>query len=402
MTLLKTKTLPLKAGVDTSDATATASDILLGKTAYTADGKVTGTYNKLQQLVDGSIITITAEDLAGVTSIRSNAFRGLSSLVNIEFPNTLTTIGAGAFYECQNLESRIVIPIGNTTIGNYTFYRCFKVPEIVVSEGVSSIGYGAIQECTMITSITLPSTITNIGGNALYSCTALTGITILATTPPTLESIGAFQNTNNCPIYVPVQSLNAYKTATNWSSFASRIQPIPSEGLAFSVANNEATVTAIGDCTDTFIVIPSTYQGNPVTATGLNAFIQNQNIVGIYFPGSVKTIGQNTCNGCRGLESIIFSEGNESIVSSSFYACTGMTGRSLTLPSTINHIGSDAFGYVNYASVTILATTPPVLDDAAAFDVDRNYPIYVPAASVDAYKTATNWSALASRIQAIP
>jgi hypothetical protein len=53
----------------------------------------------------------------------------------------------------------------------------------------------------------------------------LTSVTCEATTPPTCDSY-AFDNTNNCPIYVPSQSIDTYKSATNWSTYADRIQAI--------------------------------------------------------------------------------------------------------------------------------------------------------------------------------
>jgi len=54
----------------------------------------------------------------------------------------------------------------------------------------------------------------------------LTSVTCEALTPPTLGS-NAFNYTNNCPIYVPSQSVAAYKTAANWSTYASKIRAIP-------------------------------------------------------------------------------------------------------------------------------------------------------------------------------
>ena len=77
-----------------------------------------------------------------------------------------------------------------------------------------------------ITSLSIPDGTTKIGYGAFYNCSRLTSVTIKATTPPTLTS-GAFNDTNNCPIYVPAESVDAYKTATNWSAYADRIQAIP-------------------------------------------------------------------------------------------------------------------------------------------------------------------------------
>ena len=67
---------------------------------------------------------------------------------------------------------------------------------------------------------------TSIGAEAFSACSGLTSIISNATQPPTLGS-GAFDRTNDSPIYVPSDSVNAYKAATNWKDYKSRIQAIP-------------------------------------------------------------------------------------------------------------------------------------------------------------------------------
>ena len=79
---------------------------------------------------------------------------------------------------------------------------------------------------TSLTSVTIPSGVTSIGVAAFNGCRGLTSVTVNATTPPTLGKY-VFTSTNNYPIYVPSESVNAYKAATNWSTYASRIQAIP-------------------------------------------------------------------------------------------------------------------------------------------------------------------------------
>ena len=95
-----------------------------------------------------------------------------------------------------------------------------------IPEGTTKIGEYAFQNCTKLTSVTIGNSVTKIYNYAFDSCSGLTSVTIQATTPPSLGS-GAFSNTNKCPIYVPAESVDAYKTATNWKTYASRIQPIP-------------------------------------------------------------------------------------------------------------------------------------------------------------------------------
>ena len=69
------------------------------------------------------------------------------------------------------------------------------------------------------------SCVTTIGERAFYKCSGLTSITINAVTPPELGSDAFYGST--CPIYVPEESVNAYKSASGWSTYKSRIQAIP-------------------------------------------------------------------------------------------------------------------------------------------------------------------------------
>ena len=92
--------------------------------------------------------------------------------------------------------------------------------EYVIPEGTETIDCEAFFGCTGLTSIIIPNSVTSIGDEAFDGCTGLTSLTIGARIPPTLGN-DALVFTNNCPIYVPCGTLDAYKTA--WSEYASRI-----------------------------------------------------------------------------------------------------------------------------------------------------------------------------------
>ena len=136
-----------------------------------------------------------------------------------------TSIGNNAFSSCDRLKN-IDIPNGVTSIGNNAFTNCSRLKNIDIPNGVTTIGSGAFQTCTGLTSCTIGSGVTSIGTQAFIGCNSLTSITIEATTPPTL-GVNAFFSTNDCPIYVPSESVDAYKAATNWRSYADRIQAKP-------------------------------------------------------------------------------------------------------------------------------------------------------------------------------
>ena len=162
----------------------------------------------------------------GVTSIRDYAFQYCTSLTSIEIPNSVTSIGQSAFYYCTSLTS-IEIPNGVTSIGQSAFYNCTSLTSIEIPNGVTSIRQSAFQYCTSLTSVEIPNSVTKIETNGFYNCQSLASVTVKATTPPTL-GFGVFYNvSSNLVIYVPAESVDAYKAATNWSTYADKIQAIP-------------------------------------------------------------------------------------------------------------------------------------------------------------------------------
>ena len=161
-----------------------------------------------------------------VTSIGNSTFGSCSGLRSIYIPNGVTSIGSSAFYGCSSLTS-IDIPDSVTSIGNSAFASCISLTSCTIGNGVTSIDDDTFGSCISLTSIYIPNGVTSIGNSAFARCRSLTSITIEATTPPTLGS-GAFNSTNNCPIIVPCESVNDYKSASGWSDYASRITCIPS------------------------------------------------------------------------------------------------------------------------------------------------------------------------------
>ena len=179
------------------------------------------TFNLLKQITNVNFPS-------GIESIGSNSFQGCSGLTSVTIPNGVTNIGSYAFTSCTGLTS-VTIPNGVTNIGDSAFQGCSGLTSITIPNSVTSIGNYIFQSCSGLTSITIGNSVTNIGSNAFKNCSGLASITIEATTPPRLSSTTAFDNTNNCPIYVPAESVDTYKATAGWSFFSSRIQAIPAE-----------------------------------------------------------------------------------------------------------------------------------------------------------------------------
>lgn len=161
-----------------------------------------GGENKLPDVLNKTVTTLTAEDLIGTTQIPSYAFRNCIDLTSVEFPSILQIIG------------------------NYAFSGCRSLTSITIPDGVTSIGFTAFYGCSSLTSITIPESVTSIGDNVFDGCNSLTTMTILATTPPTLGGTNAISSATT-KIYIPAGTLSAYQSATNWFNFADKFEELP-------------------------------------------------------------------------------------------------------------------------------------------------------------------------------
>lgn len=193
-----------------------------GLTSVTIPNSVTSIGERAFRDCDG-LTSVTIGN--GVTSIGDSAFYNCTNLTSVNIPNSVTNIGSSAFSSCSGL-TNIVIPNSVTSIGNNVFDSCTNLTSIVIPNSVTNIGDAVFYQCSSLTSVDIPNSVTSIGNAAFHRCSSLTSVTVNATTPPTLGT-NAFANTpNNLVIYVPSASVDAYKAASGWSSYASRIQAI--------------------------------------------------------------------------------------------------------------------------------------------------------------------------------
>lgn len=129
-----------------------------------------GAFQYLYQLT-----SITIPD--GVTTIENMLFDSCKSLTEINLPKKLTSIGNRAFYKCKF--QSLVIPEGVTRIGDTAFSFCESITSLVIPEGVEEIGFAAFEGCSSLTSISLPASLKDLGSlDPFKNCDALKEIII--------------------------------------------------------------------------------------------------------------------------------------------------------------------------------------------------------------------------------
>ena len=127
-----------------------------------------------------------------------------------------------------------------------------------------------------------------------------------------------------------------------------------SEGLAYSVNDDDTTctITGMGTCADTEVVIPGKIDGYTVTSIGMYAFLECNNVISITIPDSVTSISERAFMNSVNLERVIILGSVTAIEDWTFFGCTSLS--TITLPDSVNRIGEYAFySCANLASITI-------------------------------------------------
>ena len=367
------------------------------KSAYEA---IAG-WNMFADIVEGELKEATVDGLTysylvgkGNATVISGDY---SELHNVTIPGTVTIdgskytvkeIGAGAFRDCNSLDT-LVIEIGVETIGKYAFAYCHHLKSISIPEGVKTIGEYAFQSCGSWSGgkqkLTLPSTLTSIGEYAFSEMSYLSIVTSKIKTPFEIgqsvfcrgwyweENDVQVFNKSSATLYVPDGTKSAYEAIAGWNMFADivegELKEATVDGLTYSYLVGKGNATVIsGDYSEMKeVTIPGsvTIDGsrytvkeigadafrsssietlvvqNGVDVIGEGAFRYNYNLHSVSLPTSLRTICKEAFYNCR-IDTLVVPEGVETIGERAFsYQWSSL--KSVTFPSTLRTIGREAF-----------------------------------------------------------
>ncbi len=206
----------------------------------------------------GDMLTITGSgDMIDYSDGALSPWYGMASQIRIiVLPEGMTSIGDYAFFGCENLVN-ILIPSTVTEVGAYAFGQCRSLIRVEWQEGIEIVGEGAFEECEALPKICFPSTLSEIGEKAFYRCYSFSDITV----PSTVKMMGP--------------SAFAYCTKMVRATINAPLEELP--GWTFYGCSNLVDVSL----------------ASSIVSTGEYAFLFCENLEGIYTQdGQMTTVHQ--------------------------------------------------------------------------------------------------------------
>lgn len=242
-----------------------------------------------------ALTTVTFAEDSQLKSIERAAFWGSEHVhprfKEIKIPDSVETIGNGAFYECRDLE-RITLPSALQTLSTVTFYNCTALSEVTFPASLKTIESSAFSGCRNLSEVKLPASLTAIQSSVFHLCINLKTVSY----DGSLEQWSRITADNDvlgysCPSLVMSDYTAQFILVKN-----AFLDPPPKTVTITKYTGTESTV-----------ILPSTINSWPVTKIGEDALKDNTTITSVTIPANVTEIGSNAFAGCTNLTSVNYA-----------------------------------------------------------------------------------------------
>lgn len=338
-------------------------------------------------------------EIGSSVSLRNYFAYGLSSLSTITIPTTVTSFSSNTFTICSNLLA-LIIPSSITSSTSSMCDYCASLSVVCFPREITAIAAG-FRNCASLKSIVIPDGVSTNSNNA-FSYSGLKEVTV-----------GGIETVNNiftdCKVLEIAHLAEGIKTMGGVFAGCSSLRSIRLPNSLTALGN-----TFNGCASLQSIEIPnkvSTIGGStfyqcyslgsltiPDSVTDLSNALNNcPNLKSIHLPADLTILGNSFFDGCNSVQSLTIPSGVTSIGNYALRSCNSLS--SLTIPDKVTSIGTGAISGNNLKSLYMTSSTPPALAASGSISGASDLVIYVPAGSLSAYQTATNWSSHASKMQ---
>lgn len=244
-----------------------------------------------------ALTTVTFAEGSQLKSIGLAAFYGTEQLYpkfkEIKIPDSVDTIGSGAFFYCQNLE-RITLPSALQTLSSVTFYGCAALSEVTFPASLKTIESSVFDGCRNLSEVKLPASLTAIQSSVFHRCSA-----------KTVFYDGSLEQWNHITADNDVLGYSCPSLVMD--DYTAQFIPVEDDPDHPFPGPPPKTVTITKYTgTESTVILPSTISSWPVTKVGEDALKDNTTITSVTIPANVTEIGANAFADCTNLTSVTY------------------------------------------------------------------------------------------------
>ena len=229
------------------------------------------------------LATVTFAEDSHLKSIGLGAFYGTEQahpkFKEIKIPDSVETIGNGAFYDCRDLE-RITLPSALQTLSTVTFYNCTALSEVTFPASLKTIESSAFSGCRNLSEVKLPASLKAIQSSVFHRCSDL----------KTVSYDGSLEQWNHITANNDVLGSSCPSLVTG--DYTAQFIPVKDDPFADPPPKTVTITKYTG--TESTVILPSTISSWPVTKIGEDALKDNTTITSVTIPASVTEIGKLT------------------------------------------------------------------------------------------------------------